>query len=99
MSDRCGRCSRRLDVTPVFQFQVGGEPRLRCWRCALTYLPMLRRSAVIAGVVGTLLLAINHGDVLLGGHWAAALAWKAPLTYLVPFVVASCGALLNSRIR
>lgn len=99
MADQCGRCSGPLETQPVFQFQVGGEPRLRCWRCALTYAPMLRRSLGIAGVVGSLLLAINHGDAVLGGHWAAALAWKVPLTYLVPFVVASCGALLNSRIR
>ena len=99
MADHCGRCSGPLEAPPVFQFQVGGEPRLRCWRCALTYAPMLRRSLGIAGVVGSLLIAINHGDTVLGGHWAAALAWKVPLTYLVPFVVASCGALLNSRIR
>jgi hypothetical protein len=53
---------------------------------------------VIAAIVGTVLLAINQGDVLLAGRWDA-LAWKAPLTYLVPFLVAICGALLNSRDR
>jgi hypothetical protein len=99
MTERCGHCSRRLDATPVFQFQLRGEPRLRCWKCALAYRPMLQRSAIIAGVVGTLLLAINHGDAVLNSQWAPALAWKAPLTYVVPFIVASCGALLNSRIR
>ena len=46
-----------------------------------------------------MLLAINQGDVLLSGRWPAALAWKIPLTYLVPFVVATWGALLNSRVR
>jgi hypothetical protein len=60
---------------------------------------MLRRSLIIAAVVGSLLVAINQGDAMLGGHWSAALAWKVPLTYAVPFVVATCGALLNSRIR
>jgi len=25
--------------------------------------------------------------------------WKAPLTYLVPFIVATWGALVNSRVR
>ena len=44
------------------------------------------------------LLAINHGDVLLAGTWSPSLAWKIPLTYLVPFTVATWGALLNSRL-
>ena len=61
--------------------------------------PMLRRSLGIAAVVGTLLVAINQGDVLLAGRWTPALAWKIPLTYFVPFVVATWGALLSSRVR
>jgi hypothetical protein len=65
----------------------------------LLYVPMLRRSGAIALIVGTVLVAINQGDLLLSGTWTAALVWKIPLTYLVPFVVATCGALLNSRVR
>lgn len=45
--------------------------------------------------MGTVLLAINQGDVLLSSRWPGALAWKVPLTYLVPFLVATWGALLN----
>ncbi len=60
---------------------------------------MLRRSGVIALMVGTVLVAINQGDLLLAGAWTAALAWKILLTYLVPLVVATCGALLNGRVR
>jgi hypothetical protein len=63
------------------------------------YPPLLRRSLVIAAIVGTVLLAINQGDVLLAGRWDGALTWKVPLTYLVPFVVATWGALVNSRVR
>jgi hypothetical protein len=62
------------------------------------YPPLVRRSAVVALIVGSVLLAINHGDTLLAGHWDWALAWKVPLTYLVPFVVATWGALLNTRV-
>jgi hypothetical protein len=61
--------------------------------------PLVRRSAIIALIVGTVLLAINQGDVLLAGRWDAALAWNAPLTYVVPFIVATWGALLSSRER
>jgi len=68
-------------------------------RCALGCRPLLRRSAGIALVVGTVLIAINQGDAIVGGRWSIALVWKVPLTYLVPFLVATWGALVNSRVR
>jgi hypothetical protein len=60
---------------------------------------MLRRSLATALVVGTILVAINQGTTLLGGDVPASLAWKVPLTYLVPFCVASWGGLINARTR
>ncbi|MEK7879295.1 MAG: nitrate/nitrite transporter NrtS [candidate division NC10 bacterium] len=60
---------------------------------------MLRRSLLIALVVGTILTAINQGDLLLYGRWNVALAWKVPLTYAVPFLVATWSALINGRTR
>jgi hypothetical protein len=59
---------------------------------------MLRRSGLIAVVVGTILTAINQGDVSLEGHWSPALAWKLPLTFAVPFIVATVGALGTSKV-
>jgi len=70
---------------------------IRCARCALRYGPLLRRSALTALGVGTVLVAINQGNILLGGSFPAALLWKIPLTYCVPFCVATWGALINSR--
>lgn len=58
---------------------------------------MLRRSFYTALVVGTLLTTINQGNLLLSGTFPSALAWKVPLTYCVPFCVATWGALINSR--
>ena len=83
----------------AFQFQTRDGPALKCARCALRHRPMLRRSLLIALIVGTILLAINQGDVLLGAAWPRALWWKVLLTYLVPFVVATWGALVNGRVR
>ena len=74
-------------------------PATLCLRCALCCRPLLRRSAGIALVVGTVLIAINQGDAIVGGRWSIALVWKVPLTYLVPFLVATWGALVNSRVR
>jgi hypothetical protein len=58
---------------------------------------MLKRSFLTALVVGTLLILLNQGDVILSGSWRPGLYWKIPLTYCVPFLVASWGALTNSR--
>lgn len=60
---------------------------------------MLRRSLVIALIVGTILTAINQGNVILSGDFPAALFWKIPLTYCVPFGVATTGAILNARTK
>jgi hypothetical protein len=60
---------------------------------------MLKRSLVTALVVGTILTAINQGTVIADGEFPAALYWKVPLTYCVPFCVATWGALINSRLR
>ncbi len=98
----CSSCSRDLRDSPSFAFRpprtigatVGG---VKCLPCALLHKPMLKRSAVAAAVVGTILTALNQGDLLLAGQWNSALYWKIPLTYCVPFLVATYGALTNSR--
>jgi hypothetical protein len=98
VKDRCEGCRRPLDGA-VYQLHGPDGPRSACRRCALTYRPLLRRSFLIALVVGSVLVAINQGDQLLTGSTEPALLWKVPLTYLVPFVVATWGGLLSSRAR
>ncbi len=58
---------------------------------------MLRRSAATALVVGTILVAINQGPVLMEGTFGSKLLWQIPLTYAVPFCVATWGALSNTK--
>jgi hypothetical protein len=48
-----------------------------------------RRSIAVAALVGTILNAINQGDVLLSGHAPDIL--KLALTYVVPYCVATYG--------
>jgi hypothetical protein len=76
-------------------YLLGAEQR--CLVCALRYRPLLKRSALTALVVGTILVAINQGGILLSGVLPATLVWQIPLTYLVPFGVATWGALSNTR--
>ncbi|TMB71133.1 MAG: hypothetical protein E6J43_00250 [Chloroflexi bacterium] len=66
-------------------------------RCALTFGPLVRRSAIVALIVGTILTAINQGNIIIGGDFPASLYWKIPLTYAVPYCVATTGAILNGR--
>ena len=96
---RCMRCGKPLGERPAFQFQTTGGRIHRCLRCSLVYAPMLRRSSAVAVIVGTVLVGINQGDVIVHGLLPASLLWKVPLTYAVPFAVATVGALLSSRVQ
>jgi hypothetical protein len=89
----CARCGRSLVNHACYL--LGAERR--CLPCALCYRPMLKRSALTALVVGTILVLINQGGSLFSGSPPASLAWQIPLTYGVPFCVATWGALSNTR--
>ncbi len=89
----CARCGRSLAGRATYR--LGAEDR--CLPCTLRYRPMLRRSAMTAVVVGTVLVLINQGGLLVSGSWPASLLWQIPLTYAVPFCVATWGALSNTR--
>jgi hypothetical protein len=57
----------------------------------------LRRTVVIALVVGTILTLINQLDVILARD-ATALTWvKGSVNYCVPFVVSNLGLLAGKR--
>ena len=100
----CDRCGRDSEKGWFFAFKKSvpvGTPDagviVKCSRCAIRHRPMLRRSLIVAAAVGTILTLLNQGDVLLAANWNSALYWKVPLTYCVPFCVATYGALSNSR--
>lgn len=56
----------------------------------------LRRTLLIALVVGIILTLINLGDVILDGRATGVTAVKAGLNFVVPFVVSNLG-LLSGR--
>jgi hypothetical protein len=65
----------------------------------------MRRDVVIRGtkvgvIVGTILTAINHGDLIFARTLSADSAWKIVLTYCVPYCVstyAGVSAIIFSR--
>ncbi len=57
----------------------------------------LKRTLLIALVVGTVLFCINQLDVVIHGGATRVVWLKAALTYAVPFVVSNLGVLTASR--
>ena len=97
MAATCVECGRLINIRWNFIFRTPYGPVSKCLIDALRHGPMLKRSLLVSIVVGTLLILINQGDLLLVGDWKSSFFWKLPLTYTVPFLVATTAALLNSR--
>ena len=90
----CGHAAARR-----FRFAAGPAPVEKCLRHAAVHRPLLRNAVATALVVGTILTAINQGNVLLDGRFPAELWWKIPLTYSVPYMVSTWAALRISLVR
>lgn len=91
MRVNCASCG--LPVRALYRLRDG----LICLKCALCNRRLIARSLAVAAVVGTILVSINQGDRLVDGGSGDDLLWRIPLTYAVPYVVATAGALLNAR--
>jgi len=57
----------------------------------------LRRTLLIAAIVGTLLSLVNQGSVIFGGDANAATWLRVAANYLIPFCVSSAGFLAATR--
>ncbi len=88
----CVRCPRR----GRYRGAVDGQPAPLCTRHFVRSRTTHKRATVTALVVGTILTALNQGDLLLAGDTTSAMLWKIPLTYLVPFCVTIWGALTRA---
>lgn len=63
---------------------------------------VIRRGLKYSIVVGTILTAINQGDVILNGELHASHYLKMLLTFMVPYVVSvlsSVGAIMQMKNR
>ena len=89
------------DGPPALAVRVGGTPPT--WDSAREALavclhrPNRRRVALIAAVVGTLLVGINQGSILAGGHLGWVVWVRMVLDYLIPACVSTMGVLAGSR--
>ncbi len=70
------------------------------WREALrvvVYRPYLKRTLLVALVVGSVLFAINHLDEVVRGQASLTIWTKVVVTYFVPFVVSNIGIIVATH--
>lgn len=56
---------------------------------------VIRRSLIIAAVVGVILVAINHGSCIVAGEFCSRCAVQSGLTLLVPYCVSTVSCVLT----
>jgi len=61
----------------------------RSWLSMALAARVVKRSLKVSLIVGSVLVGINHGDVLMSGEAGGELFWKIPMTYCVPFSVST----------
>jgi hypothetical protein len=83
-----------------YRFEAGTQDSgARCGWHALVYWPVCGRAIKVALVVGTILMVINQGDMLLSGQLTMLIGAKIGLTYTVPFSVSTFSALAANRLH
>jgi hypothetical protein len=87
----CESCRRRTATR-------GLKGRLLCAWCFVRSRPVAGRAILTAIVVGTVLTAINQSTALFDNGLSPSLGIRIALTYAVPYLVATWGALGASRI-
>jgi hypothetical protein len=92
----CVSCGA-TDLRHYYQVDRAGA-QLKCFRCVLRHRPRVRTSLQTALVVGTILTVINQGDLLFHGALSGVVLVKMALTYCVPYLVSTYGALMASRV-
>ena len=62
---------------------------MKSWLKTAVRKDVVLREIKVGGVVGTILVAINQGDLLLAGNLPPESLWKILLTYRVPYCVST----------
>jgi hypothetical protein len=74
--EECGACGRRIAAG----FRVRGGD-IRCWRHVVRHPAVWYRSLGTALIVGTILTAINQGNLILAHGFTQEILLKMALTY------------------
>ena len=68
------------------------------WMQLATSASVVRRAAMVALIVGAVLVAINHGDAIVRGDVSPARALRIVLTVLVPYCVSTYSSVSAIRM-
>jgi len=60
---------------------------------------IFKRSLIVSAFVGTTLMIINHGDIIIAGELTKTHIFKILLTYLVPFLVSTYSSVESKRTQ
>lgn len=58
---------------------------------------VVTRALLMAAVVGTVLVGINHGTCIIEGHFNLTCFWQSALTYTIPYSVSTISSILATR--
>lgn len=72
---------------------------MRGWLAVAVERSVVRRALAVAAVVGTVLVAINHGDALLRGDISVGRVVRILLTMAVPYCVSTYSSVATLRER
>lgn len=56
--------------------------------------PVVRRALILAVIVGSLLIGINHGSCVASGHFNSSCLIQSILTFFVPYLVSTVSSVL-----
>ena len=73
------------------------KSRVGEWLQLATRRSVVRRAAAVSVVVGTILVAINHGDALWQGDVSPGRVLRIALTVLVPYCVSTYSSVGATR--
>jgi hypothetical protein len=76
-----------------------GTERVPSWWEAACEPHVVRRAVWCMGVVGAILIGINHGHALLRGESSGGRIWQVGLTFLVPYTVSTVSSVGALRSR
>lgn len=71
--------------------------KIHHWLSLAIEIETLKRSIKVALIVGTLLMLINHGDLIVSGKIEGHHIFKIILTYLVPYLVSTYSSVESQR--
>jgi hypothetical protein len=91
MTDKC-----KISATlPIERLCIIDSMNLRKWLMSAAHPATVRRARITSLIVGTVLVAINHGAAILTGQLTRERVFQMLLTFAVPYLVSTTSSVLT----